>query len=156
MNCAATDSALWHCMEIWNNVFMQYDRDAGGTLHPLPRPCVDTGAGLERFAAVLQGAETNYETDLFVPLIDSVAELAQRQDVQGLILFSGKPSRTGLSMWSHQNPNPKSSRPCRKPNWQKLKPKDKELCQWLNRQELATYTLFPTSGLSVKMYLRLA
>ncbi len=50
-----------------------------GTLHPLPRPCVDTGAGLERFAAVLQGAETNYETDLFGPLIDSVAELAQQK-----------------------------------------------------------------------------
>ncbi len=66
-------------IEIWNLVFMQYDRDAGGTLHPLPRPCVDTGAGLERFAAVLQGAETNYETDLFVPLIDSVAELTQRK-----------------------------------------------------------------------------
>jgi alanyl-tRNA synthetase len=66
-------------IEIWNLVFMQYDRDAGGTLHPLPRPCVDTGAGLERFAAVLQGAETNYETDLFGPLIDSVAELAQQK-----------------------------------------------------------------------------
>ena len=66
-------------IEIWNLVFMQFDRDAKGKLHPLPRPCVDTGAGLERIAAVLQGAETNYETDLFIPLIDSVAKLAQRK-----------------------------------------------------------------------------
>ena len=65
-------------IEIWNLVFMQFDRDAEGNLHPLPRPCVDTGAGLERFATVLQGVETNYETDLFAPIIEAVAELAQR------------------------------------------------------------------------------
>ena len=65
-------------VEIWNLVFMQYDRDAEGNLHPLPKPCVDTGAGLERFAAVLQGAETNYETDLFTPIIDAVAKLVER------------------------------------------------------------------------------
>ena len=65
-------------IEIWNLVFMQFDRDAKGELHPLPSPCVDTGAGLERFATVLQGVETNYETDLFTPIIRAVAELAQR------------------------------------------------------------------------------
>ena len=65
-------------VEIWNLVFMQFDRDATGEMHPLPRPSIDTGAGLERFAAVLQDAESNYETDLFMPLIDAVAELAQR------------------------------------------------------------------------------
>ena len=65
-------------VEIWNLVFMQFDRDADGQMHPLPRPSIDTGAGLERFAAVLQNAESNYETDLFMPLIDAVAELAQR------------------------------------------------------------------------------
>ncbi len=65
-------------VEIWNLVFMQYDRDATGQMHPLPRPSIDTGAGLERFAAVLQNAQSNYETDLFMPLIEAVAELAQR------------------------------------------------------------------------------
>ncbi len=65
-------------VEIWNLVFMQFDRDAAGKMHPLPRPSIDTGAGLERFAAVLQGAQSNYETDLFMPLIDAVADLAQR------------------------------------------------------------------------------
>ena len=56
-------------LEIWNLVFMQYDRDADGVLHPLPAPSIDTGAGLERVAAVLQGAESNYQTDAFTPLI---------------------------------------------------------------------------------------
>jgi alanyl-tRNA synthetase len=65
-------------IEIWNLVFMQFDRDAEGKLHPLPKPCVDTGAGLERFATVLQGVETNYETDLFTPIIDAVATLVER------------------------------------------------------------------------------
>ena len=62
-------------VELWNLVFMQFDRDAEGELHPLPAPCVDTGAGLERIAAVLQGADSNYHTDVFFPLLDRVAEL---------------------------------------------------------------------------------
>jgi len=66
-------------IEIWNLVFMQFDRDAAGEMRPLPRPSIDTGAGLERFAMVLQGVESNYETDLFVPIIEAVAELAQRR-----------------------------------------------------------------------------
>jgi alanyl-tRNA synthetase len=65
-------------IEIWNLVFMEFDRDAEGTMHALPRPSVDTGAGLERFATVLQNVATNYETDLFVPIIDAVAELVER------------------------------------------------------------------------------
>jgi alanyl-tRNA synthetase len=65
-------------IEIWNLVFMQYERDAAGHLHPLPRPCVDTGAGLERITAVLQGVHSNYDTDLFAPILAAVAELAQR------------------------------------------------------------------------------
>lgn len=65
-------------LEIWNLVFMQFDRDDEGTLHPLPAPCVDTGAGLERIAAVLQGADSNYHTDAFLPLLERVAELVGR------------------------------------------------------------------------------
>ena len=62
-------------VEIWNLVFMQFNRDANGTLIPLPKPCVDTGMGLERVAAVLQGVVSNYDTDLFTPLIASAEKL---------------------------------------------------------------------------------
>jgi len=65
-------------VEIWNLVFMQFDRDAGGMLTPLPAPCVDTGAGLERVTAVLQGKETVFHTDLFTPLLDRVGEVVGR------------------------------------------------------------------------------
>ncbi|MEL7447897.1 MAG: alanine--tRNA ligase [Pseudomonadota bacterium] len=63
-------------IEIWNLVFMQFDRDASGEMTPLPKPSVDTGMGLERIAAVMQGVHSNYEIDLFVNLIDAVAALA--------------------------------------------------------------------------------
>jgi alanyl-tRNA synthetase len=60
-------------VEIWNLVFMQFDRDTNGALTPLPRPSIDTGMGLERIAAVLQGKLSNYETDLIRPIIDRAA-----------------------------------------------------------------------------------
>ncbi len=65
-------------LEIWNLVFMQYDRSADGTLTPLPKPSVDTGAGLERIAAVMQGEDDNFHTDLFLPLIERVGHLVGR------------------------------------------------------------------------------
>jgi alanyl-tRNA synthetase len=62
-------------VELWNLVFMQFDRDAGGKLNPLPKPSIDTGMGLERVAALLQGVISNYETDLFRVLIDHASQL---------------------------------------------------------------------------------
>ena len=67
------DCGRW--LEIWNLVFMQYNRSASGEMTPLPKPSVDTGGGLERWAQVLQQVESNYETDLFVPLIERGQEL---------------------------------------------------------------------------------
>ena len=69
-------------IEIWNNVFMQFDRQSDGTLVPLPAPCVDTGMGLERLAAVLQHVHTNYEIDLFQGLIRKAAELTGTTDLE--------------------------------------------------------------------------
>jgi alanyl-tRNA synthetase len=73
------DGDRW--IEIWNLVFMQYDRSADGKLNKLPKPSVDTGMGLERCAAVMQGVHSNYEIDLFVNLIRAVADLAGTKDL---------------------------------------------------------------------------
>ena len=67
-------------VEIWNLVFMQYDRAADGTLAPLPKPSVDTGMGLERIAAVMQGVHSNYDIDLFRNLIDAAAKVTHAKD----------------------------------------------------------------------------
>jgi alanyl-tRNA synthetase len=68
-------------IEVWNLVFMQYDRATDGTLMPLPKPSVDTGMGLERVSAVLQGVHSNYEIDLFQKLLSAAAELAGTTDL---------------------------------------------------------------------------
>ena len=69
-------------IEIWNLVFMQFNRDAAGELHPLPSPSVDTGMGLERIAAVMQGVHSNYEIDLFQALIKSAADILGVRDLE--------------------------------------------------------------------------
>jgi alanyl-tRNA synthetase len=65
-------------MEIWNLVFMQFERQAGGRLDPLPAPSIDTGAGLERLAGVIQGKTNNYDTDILRGLVDKAAQIAQK------------------------------------------------------------------------------
>lgn len=69
-------------IEVWNLVFMQFDRDASGQMLPLPKPCVDTGMGLERLAAVLQGKHNNYEIDLFTGLIEAAGNLTHAADLK--------------------------------------------------------------------------
>jgi alanyl-tRNA synthetase len=68
-------------IEIWNNVFMQFNRDEAGVMHPLPKPSVDTGMGLERISAILQGVHANYEIDLFQKLIKAAARETKTTDL---------------------------------------------------------------------------
>ena len=78
----SADDDLDRYIEIWNLVFMQFNRDGAGELHPLPAPSVDTGMGLERIAAVLQGVHSNYEIDLFQTLIKATAETLGVEDLE--------------------------------------------------------------------------
>ena len=66
-------------VEIWNNVFMEFERSADGTLTPLPAPCIDTGMGLERITSVLQNKTSNYDTDLFTPLLSEIGQYVGRR-----------------------------------------------------------------------------
>ncbi|MCW7755263.1 alanine--tRNA ligase [Desulfobotulus sp. H1] len=66
-------------LEIWNLVFMQFNRSEDGSMTPLPKPSIDTGMGLERIASVVQGVDTNYDTDLFVPIMEKVGEMSGKK-----------------------------------------------------------------------------
>ncbi len=74
--CRGVDCNCDRFVEIWNNVFMEFDRQPDGALHPLPAPSIDTGMGLERIAAVIQGTLSNYDTDLFTPILAAIGERA--------------------------------------------------------------------------------
>jgi alanyl-tRNA synthetase len=91
-------------VEIWNLVFMQFNRDAAGALLPLPRPSVDTGAGLERIAAVLQGKISNFDTDLFQPLMAEAAKLAglpaDKEEIQASLRIIADHSRAATFLIS--------------------------------------------------------
>ncbi len=83
LSCGRPDCAVGcdcdRYLELWNLVFMQFNRDASGTMTPLPKPSIDTGMGLERLSAVKQGQHNNFHSDLFMPIIHAVAELAGTQ-----------------------------------------------------------------------------
>jgi alanyl-tRNA synthetase len=76
--CRELDCSCDRYVEVWNNVFMEFDRQGDGTLNPLPAPSIDTGMGLERITAVIQGKLSNYDTDLFTPILDAIGERAGR------------------------------------------------------------------------------
>jgi alanyl-tRNA synthetase len=89
--CRGLECSCDRYIEIWNNVFMEFDRQADGTLNPLPAPSIDTGMGLERITAVLQGHLSNYDTDLFTPLLAAIGERAGTR-------HTGSMSPTDVSM----------------------------------------------------------
>jgi alanyl-tRNA synthetase len=74
--CRGVECSCSRYIEIWNNVFMEFDRQPGGALKPLPAPSIDTGMGLERICAVLQGVESNYDTDVFSPILTAIGRVS--------------------------------------------------------------------------------
>lgn len=77
--CRGVECSCSRYVEIWNNVFMEFDRQSDGTLKPLPAPSIDTGMGMERMCAVLQGVDSNYDTDLFGPILAEIGRVAGRR-----------------------------------------------------------------------------
>ena len=77
--CRGLDCSCDRFVEVWNNVFMEFDRQPDGALKPLPAPSIDTGMGLERITAVIQGKLSNYDTDLFTPILDAIGQRAGRK-----------------------------------------------------------------------------
>jgi alanyl-tRNA synthetase len=77
--CRGVECSCERYVEVWNNVFMEFDRDASGALTPLPAPSIDTGMGLERITAVIQNRMSNYDTDLFTPILDAIGRTAGRR-----------------------------------------------------------------------------
>ncbi len=86
-NCGLGVCECDRWLEIWNLVFTQFDRSADGTLTPLAHPNIDTGMGLERVASILQGVDTNFETDLFVPIIEKIEDIAGKKAGGGTSVF---------------------------------------------------------------------
>ena len=94
--CRGIDCGCERYVEIWNNVFMEFDRDADGGLTPLPAASIDTGMGLERIVAIIQRKTSNYDTDLFTPLLRAVGE--QTGHAYGPLAAGGAPGPDDVSM----------------------------------------------------------
>ena len=94
-------------IEIWNNVFMEFERSADGTLTPLPAPSIDTGMGLERITAVLQNKDSNYDTDVFMPLLAEIGRLSGHS-------YGGAMSAVGRLDAGRRRPHPRDDVPHRR------------------------------------------
>ena len=102
-------------IEIWNNVFMQYNRQPNGDMLPLPKPSVDTGMGLERISAIMQGVHSNYEIDLFQHLIQAAADTIGTKDIENksLLVIADHIRSCGFFLGQCLQLNPAGSHRCR-------------------------------------------